>query len=95
MADIILVNSEFTKTVFANSFRTITTVPRVLYPGIQLEQYDIGTKKPARFSDKKIILSINRFERKKNISLAVYAFALLKDFSGFENLLLVIAGNII
>src|SRR5688572_26477092 len=47
---------------------------------------------------KKFILSINRFERKKNIALAIYAFAKLRDDNlascdQFNNLRLIIAGG--
>jgi len=48
------------------------------------------------FSNKKAIVSINRFERKKGITLAVEAFAKLKDKldeAEFKNLVLVLAGG--
>ncbi|CAG8555057.1 4842_t:CDS:2 [Cetraspora pellucida] len=80
----------FTSNVFRESFPNIRKAPQVLYPGIHFEAYD-----------KKVdvtILSINRFERKKNIVLAIRAFARLRDDvmvseEQFLNMRLVIAGG--
>jgi alpha-1,3/alpha-1,6-mannosyltransferase len=49
-------------------------------------------------SDKKLIVSINRFERKKDIALAVHAFAKLKDDSeisadSFSEMRLIVGGG--
>ncbi|KAJ3007542.1 Alpha-1,3-mannosyltransferase-like protein [Thoreauomyces humboldtii] len=79
MADVILVNSNFTAGIFQASFPTISRTPKVLYPGIHLASYEkkISSTDPelnALVSDQNIILSINRFERKKNIELAIRAF---------------------
>jgi alpha-1,3/alpha-1,6-mannosyltransferase len=74
MADIILVNSKFTASTFANTFKHLHTKgvrPAVLYPAVNVEQFR------APDSYKLNLLSINRFERKKNIDLAVSAFAML------------------
>ncbi|XP_050220091.1 alpha-1,3/1,6-mannosyltransferase ALG2 isoform X2 [Mercurialis annua] len=74
MADLILVNSKFTATTFANTFKRLHSRgirPAVLYPAVNVDQFD----KP--LSSKLNFLSINRFERKKNIELAVSAFAML------------------
>jgi alpha-1,3/alpha-1,6-mannosyltransferase len=96
MADVIVVNSEFTRTVFQKSFSWISTPPRVLYPGIRLESYDQSPKKNVLSltlpKNKKMILSINRFERKKNIQLSIQALELLGKRSDFQDLFLVIAG---
>ena len=45
-------------------------------------------------SDCKIILSINRFERKKNINLAINTLACLKK-RGLAGLRLVVAGHVL
>lgn len=82
LADTIVVNSSFTKSVFADAFPQIQTVPRVVYPCVSIASAS-GRPKSALDAEpdflpqdgKKIILSINRFERKKNIDLAIRAFA--------------------
>ncbi|XP_009769704.1 uncharacterized protein [Nicotiana sylvestris] len=74
MADLILVNSRFTASTFAKTFKNLDArgiKPAVLYPAVNVDQFE----KP---NDTKLnFLSINRFERKKNIELAISAFATL------------------
>lgn len=42
MADVVLVNSKFTKNVFKKTFKNITSVnPEILYPCLSLENYDM------------------------------------------------------
>ncbi|KAJ6829769.1 alpha-1,3/1,6-mannosyltransferase ALG2-like [Iris pallida] len=77
MADMVLVNSKFTAHTFANTFRRLHlrgVEPAVLYPAVNLEQFS----EPCTY--KLNFLSINRFERKKNLQLAISAFALLCSF---------------
>lgn len=79
MADLILVNSRFTASMFAKTFRDLDAQgvrPAVLYPAVNVEQFDGPCAYRLNF------LSINRFERKKNIGLAISAFAMLRDFEG-------------
>ncbi|KAL1060096.1 hypothetical protein V6Z11_1Z127000 [Gossypium hirsutum] len=67
MADMILVNSRFTASTFAKTFKHLHARgirPAVLHPAVNVNQFD----KPCSF--KLNFLSINRFERKKNIELA-------------------------
>ncbi|CAI9088823.1 OLC1v1023264C5 [Oldenlandia corymbosa var. corymbosa] len=74
MADLILVNSKFTASTFARTFKNLDArgiKPAVLYPAVNLDQF----KEPNAI--KLNFLSINRFERKKNIELAISAFAML------------------
>ncbi|KAJ3056289.1 Alpha-1,3-mannosyltransferase-like protein [Rhizophlyctis rosea] len=95
-----VVNSNFTAGVFRDAFKRIKFVPKVLYPGINFDLYnnkvDEGDErvKPL-ISKKRFLLSINRFERKKNVALAVHAFATLRDIAPkeFADLRLVIAGG--
>jgi alpha-1,3/alpha-1,6-mannosyltransferase len=113
MADEILVNSQFTQSIFKQAFPSIQVDPKVLYPGIHFESYsssvNLSDARVAQlirfgvgflsysFSKKRRILSINRFERKKQIELALEAFSLLRktlDEKTFGNLQLVIAGAI-
>ncbi|CAL5393613.1 unnamed protein product [Camellia sinensis] len=70
MADLILVNSKFTASTFTNTFKQLDArgiKPAVLYPAVNVELN---------------FLSINRFERKKNIDLAISAFATLHTLEG-------------
>ncbi|XP_057853789.2 uncharacterized protein LOC131063849 [Cryptomeria japonica] len=72
MADLILVNSKFTASVFAKTFKSLHAKginPNVLYPAVNVDQFG----PPRAYLPK--FLSINRFERKKNIELAILAFA--------------------
>ncbi|WJX21022.1 hypothetical protein P8452_10499 [Trifolium repens] len=74
MADLILVNSNFTASTFANTFKHLNAKgiqPAVLYPAVNVDQFNEPTSSKPNF------LSINRFERKKNIQLVISAFAML------------------
>ncbi|CAK7327686.1 unnamed protein product [Dovyalis caffra] len=74
MSDMILVNSKFTASMFANTFKHLHArgiQPAILYPAVNVDQFDVPHSYKLNF------LSINRFERKKNIELAVSAFARL------------------
>ncbi|XP_074311172.1 uncharacterized protein LOC141647036 [Silene latifolia] len=74
MADLILVNSKFTASTFANTFNHLNAKgvrPAVLYPAVNVDQFGESHASKMNF------LSINRFERKKNIDLAISAFAKL------------------
>ncbi|KAI8920923.1 alpha-1,3/1,6-mannosyltransferase ALG2 [Powellomyces hirtus] len=99
-ADEIVVNSKFTARIFKGSFPSIKRVPQVLYPCIHLPSYSekVDMSSPLvslLASNKKTILSINRFERKKNIELAVLAFSELLEKKNIENdaVRLVVAGG--
>ncbi|KAJ1870236.1 Alpha-1,3-mannosyltransferase-like protein [Coemansia sp. RSA 1722] len=79
-ADEVAVNSRFTQEVFRQAFPLLSRVPRVLLPPLNLAAYD----RPVDVDDaalvglrthKRAILSINRFERRKDIGLAVDAVA--------------------
>ncbi|XP_073125430.1 uncharacterized protein [Henckelia pumila] len=74
MADLILVNSKFTASTFAKTFKFLNASgirPAVLYPAVNVDQFDEVNATKLNF------LSINRFERKKNIDLAISSFARL------------------
>ncbi|XP_057967197.1 uncharacterized protein LOC131157230 isoform X1 [Malania oleifera] len=97
MADLILVNSKFTASTFANTFKNLHAQgiqPAVLYPAVNIDQFN----EPNAF--KHNFLSINRFERKKNIELAISAFAMVRTLEGnvlqgqnLDNISLTIAGG--
>lgn len=78
MADIILVNSKFTANIFRKTFKTLENSKlEVLYPSLNFENYDNipngSIDDVIRKNASKIFLSINRYERKKNLNLAIYA----------------------
>ncbi|BFI04881.1 alpha-1,3/alpha-1,6-mannosyltransferase [Marchantia polymorpha subsp. ruderalis] len=77
-ADLVLVNSEFTASTFAETFKTLNKYgmrPSVLYPAVDIDQF-YTQKKPC--TNGPFFLSINRFERKKNIGLAISSFAAVR-----------------
>lgn len=84
-ADAILVNSKFTSGVFRRTFTTLTVDPTVLYPSLNTKYFDAiatdGCEDVANTIERTaiVLLSINRFERKKNLPLAVRSFKLLKE----------------
>jgi len=102
-ADRIVVNSKFTASIFKQAFKTIGQTPEVLYPPINLAAYDksrpLSPSSPFAIYQtrpKKLVISFNRFERKKNINLAVQAFAELGKTlptAQFQELQLVVAGG--
>ncbi|KAL8293041.1 hypothetical protein RQP46_000735 [Phenoliferia psychrophenolica] len=95
-ADKILVNSEFTSRVFQRTFPGLGRIPRVVYPCVDVKAYGKEVVAPAE-ADKWLVdgtpalLSINRYEGKKDISLAVEAFARAR--SEHPTLRLVVAGG--
>ncbi|SCU98887.1 LAFA_0G20692g1_1 [Lachancea sp. 'fantastica'] len=96
-ADCIVVNSKFTRSVFAKTFRLATRKPNVVYPCVGLENEKTPDIDTTRFNfilakDAKFYVSVNRFERKKNIELAIQAFALTSQ-SKKTDTKLVIAGG--
>lgn len=123
MADVILVNSEFTKNIFYQTFSQLKNKQiDVLYPSLNTEKFDsllneLGqnykdnqdeeTKKYEdshsnlselkKIGDRKyVFLSINRYERKKDLKLAIESFNKLKNIlnaDNWESCHLVLAGG--
>lgn len=102
-ADKIFVNSKYTRQVFYATFRSLINIDtQVLYPSINSDFFEktetvslekiLGKTLP---SDSFVILSINRYERKKNLELAIKSLAELKsiDEDLFEKSYLIIAGG--
>ena len=94
-ADRVVVNSGFTKGVVENIWKGLGGERGIgiIYPCVNTrgnEQID-EDRKPL-WKDKKVLLSINRFERKKDIGLAIRAFAGLEP-KNREGARLVIAGT--
>jgi len=97
-ANLILVNSLYTKEVFALNFKLLNKLgvsPQVLYPAIDLAKFD--KVEPATEFMSKVnqpyFFSLNRYERKKNVALAIEAYAELKKQDPSTKYKLVIAGG--
>ncbi|KAJ1472497.1 alpha-1,3-mannosyltransferase ALG2-like protein [Baffinella frigidus] len=89
LAHRILVNSHFTAKVFQETFKSAHSAPAVLYPCINLEAFDKSAQDAASQGDvdadlasaletRTCFVSINRFERKKDVGLALRAFGNLR-----------------
>jgi alpha-1,3/alpha-1,6-mannosyltransferase len=94
-ADAIAVNSSFTKGVVTRTWPTLAKKKdfKIVYPCIDTKPKTVGDpiNDGPIWKNKKIILSINRFERKKDVGLAIKAYAgLSKDARATARL--VIAG---
>ena len=82
-ADQVLVNSRFTAHVFHSTFKSLAHIhPMVLYPSLNFSTFDqnpsdLGDTLPPQV--KHMFLSINRYERKKNLRLAIEAFSTLVE----------------
>jgi len=84
LADLVVVNSQYTAAIFAQTFARLHRrhlVPQVLYPAVDCgpsrSKLPGGAEEeqcPGLAASGKVLLSINRFERKKGIDLAVKAF---------------------
>ncbi|MFH4978256.1 hypothetical protein AB6A40_004965 [Gnathostoma spinigerum] len=100
MADLICVNSNFTKKVVYQTFPSLKDRKlEVLYPTLNTKFFDESPRihiDDIPESAKYIFVSLNRFENKKNVDLAINAFAELKNIlttSEYERCFLVIAGG--
>ena len=103
-ADRIVVNSQFTKNVVEGVWNGIGGIrgAAVVYPCVQIpdpnsEVDEESTREPSTgkgelWRGKKVLLSINRFERKKDVSLAIKAFAELEK-NERQGVRLVLAGK--
>jgi alpha-1,3/alpha-1,6-mannosyltransferase len=92
-ADTIVVNSKFTASVFATAFPGLRQrKPGVVYPCV--DTHDEGAVEEIKplWPNKKVLLSINRFEKKKDVALAIKAFAGLSSAER-KQARLVIAGG--
>lgn len=98
-ADGVLVNSKFTSRIFSETFKTLNVTPDVLYPSLVTKSFDKGSADgniPEVPDNAVVLLSINRYERKKNLPLALKAFKLLERIvtrQEWDRLHLVLAGG--
>lgn len=75
-SDTIVVNSKFTRSVFAEAFPGLRhRKPGVIYPCVDTRDGSYLDEIIPLWRDKKVLLSLNRFEKKKDVALAVKAFA--------------------
>ncbi|KAJ7331170.1 Alpha-1,3-mannosyltransferase-like protein [Desmophyllum pertusum] len=102
MADIVLVNSNFTAETFVSTFTSLrSNRPRVLYPSLNFLSFDTPvaeeeTKDLIPPTAKAVFLSINRYERKKNLNLALEALDWLRNIISdkeWKDVHLVMAGG--
>ncbi|XP_043920868.1 alpha-1,3/1,6-mannosyltransferase ALG2 [Protopterus annectens] len=100
LADCIVVNSRFTAGIFKQTFKSLPHInPDILYPSLNLSFFDTVPKDVEdMFPDGKTyrFLSINRYERKKNLLLALEALNDLRGRLGadeWEKVHLVFAGG--
>lgn len=103
MAHKILVNSLYTRSVFKDTFKRLTIEPEVLHPSINTDYFDKARiVSLERVLDKKlpvdsiILLSINRYERKKNLGLAIEVLAELQKYlteEQYKKAYLIMAGG--
>lgn len=97
-ANAIAVNSRFTKGIVAQTWPALARTKdlKVVYPCMDTRQGKDGQMNHdgPMWKGKRVILSINRFERKKDIALAIKAFAQLPVGSR-EEVRLVIAGKML
>ena len=95
-ADRVIVNSAFTKGVVENIWEGLGGEKGIgiVYPCVDTKgNEEVEADSSPLWKDKKVLLSINRFERKKDVGLAIKAFAGLEP-EDREGVRLVIAGNV-
>ncbi|CAI5443409.1 unnamed protein product [Caenorhabditis angaria] len=103
LADVIFVNSEFTAGVVRETFKTLQNRQlHVLYPSLNTKFFDsIGSLEKSEIgipteNSEIIFTSLNRFERKKCVEMALNAFDELRNhcsYEEFDKCHLVIAGG--
>jgi alpha-1,3/alpha-1,6-mannosyltransferase len=81
LAHKVVVNSKFTAEVFAKTFQSLYRKgahPAVVYPAVALENAPSAPRNLTQ-NNEITFLSVNRFERKKNLELALRAFAKFRE----------------
>ncbi|CAN9192168.1 unnamed protein product [Alternaria sp. RS040] len=92
-SDTIVVNSNFTKSIFGKAFPALEhREPGVVYPCVDITAAESVDDVTPLWKNKKVLLSINRFEKKKDVALAIRAFAGLSPRER-DDARLVIAGG--
>ena len=97
MAHRVLVNSVFTAKAFGRTFSRLTLRPEVLYPGVDVDTKCSSAQTNSYSGTDRIeILSLSRYEHKKDVGLGIAALAGLRERlpgAVFSRLQLVIAGG--
>jgi len=104
LADLVVVNSKFTSQIFEKTFTSLSHIkPTVLYPSLNFDSFTAEKVNKENIlkdlipnSAKVIFLSINRYERKKNLTLAIKAFKELQlkcDSLTWKDVHLIVAGG--
>jgi alpha-1,3/alpha-1,6-mannosyltransferase len=79
-ADSIVVNSKYTRSVYRSTFPWFRVRSlRVIYPCVDTKASEQTSSPASLWPEKKLLLSINRFEGKKDLSLAIEAYAGLSE----------------
>lgn len=102
-----MVNSKFTAGIFRDTFTSLNHIePIVVYPSLNFAAFEKSVSRDSctEFlkdilpnNVKVIFLSINRYERKKNLALAINSMKTLKDSCTSEEwkkVHLIMAGNV-
>lgn len=96
-SDAIVVNSKFTKSVFFKVFKLLKVNPDVIYPCVNLEnaptiKEDQELLRKIVKPEQRFYLSINRYERKKNIELAIQSYYKSSESKDPNNKLIISGG---
>ncbi|KAL0276545.1 UNVERIFIED_CONTAM: hypothetical protein PYX00_004102 [Menopon gallinae] len=99
----VFVNSRFTCNVFKNTFKKLKMTPEILYPSLNTQFFDSAEYDSVPYEvslkvseNDSIFLSINRYERKKNLDLAILALSELRDVvtsAKWDEIRLIMAGG--
>ena len=95
MCDILLVNSEFTAETLRSTFENVKSKVHVLYPPVDTEApktIDVSTVSDV-VGDNRFFLSVNRYERKKDLPLVIEAFSDFMRSTKRKDVKLVVAGG--
>ncbi|KIW63971.1 hypothetical protein PV04_08931 [Phialophora macrospora] len=94
-SDRIVVNSNFTKSVASSVWPALSESLGVIYPCVNIQETTLPVEleeKPLWGGRFKILLSINRFERKKDIGLALRAYHNLSPIARKDTRLIIAGG---
>ena len=100
-SDMILMNSKYTQQICREHYPSLAKVKQdILYPAIELDKFELKDKDNKQEQEcgskynYRYILSVNRYERKKNIRLAIHAFSEYLGMADCDgNIKLIIAGG--
>lgn len=94
-SDLVVVNSKFTRSVFEQTFPRVKKQELgILYPPVDVSVFEAFAASAPR--NPTLFVSLNRFERKKNVALAIHALAKLQKLISadkFASVKLIIAGG--